>query len=158
RPQAALFQALRSLGYRIDSPNDKLPAVIHGSGPRPGKCQVGIEESSQFASALLLCAAVGGWQVTVSGEDSEEASYVRMTSRMVEVFPVSSGTFRIEPDASSGSYFLAADFLRVLSSESSAGVGLAGSGQESAGRYSSRSVANWPQSGLQIDEQFPRLL
>ncbi len=30
RPQAGLFQALRQLGYRVDSPNDKLPAVIHG--------------------------------------------------------------------------------------------------------------------------------
>jgi 3-phosphoshikimate 1-carboxyvinyltransferase len=28
RPQAALFKALRELGYRVDSPNDKLPAVI----------------------------------------------------------------------------------------------------------------------------------
>src|SRR6266513_2078776 len=26
RPQAALFKALRELGYRVDSPNDKLPA------------------------------------------------------------------------------------------------------------------------------------
>ena len=32
RPQAALFQALRELGYRVDSENDKLPAVIFGSG------------------------------------------------------------------------------------------------------------------------------
>ena len=32
RPQAALFQALRELGYRIDSPNDRLPAMIHGAG------------------------------------------------------------------------------------------------------------------------------
>src|SRR6185295_6211316 len=55
RPQAALFQALRELGYRIDSSNDKLPALIHGAGPKPGaKCAVSIEESSQFASALLL--------------------------------------------------------------------------------------------------------
>src|SRR3954467_8770591 len=36
RPQAALVQALRQLGYRIDTPNDRLPAVIHGTGPRPG--------------------------------------------------------------------------------------------------------------------------
>src|SRR5580693_6991632 len=55
RPQAALFKALRELGYRIDSPNDKLPATIFGTGPREGKCTVSIEESSQFASALLLC-------------------------------------------------------------------------------------------------------
>src|SRR4030095_9504545 len=30
RPQAALFQALRELGYQIDSPNKRLPALIHG--------------------------------------------------------------------------------------------------------------------------------
>src|ERR1044071_5731318 len=29
RPQAALFKALRELGYRVDSVNDKLPALIH---------------------------------------------------------------------------------------------------------------------------------
>src|SRR5258708_726629 len=38
RPQAGLFFALRELGYRIDSANDRLPALIHGTGPRPGKC------------------------------------------------------------------------------------------------------------------------
>src|SRR5687767_12740565 len=47
RPQAALFDALRGLGHRIDSPNDRLPALIHGGGARPGKCRVSIEESSQ---------------------------------------------------------------------------------------------------------------
>ena len=70
RPQAALFQALRDLGYRIDSPNDQLPALIHGGGPRPGRCRVSIEESSQFASALLLCAQTGGWQVEIAGENA----------------------------------------------------------------------------------------
>ena len=30
RPQAALFKALRELGYQVESPNDKLPAVITG--------------------------------------------------------------------------------------------------------------------------------
>ena len=34
RPQAALFKALRELGYRVDSPNDKLPATIFGSSRR----------------------------------------------------------------------------------------------------------------------------
>jgi 3-phosphoshikimate 1-carboxyvinyltransferase len=87
RPQAALFQALRSLGYRIDSSNDRLPAVIHGGGPLPAKCEVSIEESSQFASALLLSGTAGGWQVKVTGDDSEETSYVTMTGKMIEVFP-----------------------------------------------------------------------
>ncbi|HYV31326.1 MAG TPA: 3-phosphoshikimate 1-carboxyvinyltransferase, partial [Candidatus Binatia bacterium] len=60
RPQAALFQALRALGYRIDSSNDKLPALIHGAGPKAGECRVSIEQSSQFASALLSSGRIGG--------------------------------------------------------------------------------------------------
>ena len=70
RPQGALFSALRSLGYEVESPNDRLPALIHGSGPRPGKTRVSIEDSSQFASALLLCATAGGWKVEVTGENA----------------------------------------------------------------------------------------
>ncbi len=154
RPQAALFQALRELGYRIDSPNDKLPAVIHGTGPRPGKCHVSLEESSQFASALLLGARTGGWQVSVRGEDVEEASYVTMTSKMVEVFPKTGGSFQVEPDASSGSYFLAANRLPLPCSEfmeysNQFGV------QVPTTLSSTVSVANWPSSGWQIDERFP---
>ena len=109
RPKRALFQALRELGYRVDSPTEKLPAVIHGSGPKSGaKCTVNIEESSQFASALLLCAKVGGWNVEVIGESAEESPYVVMTSKLIEEFTKSGGKFQIEPDASSASYFLAA--------------------------------------------------
>ena len=36
RPQRELIRALRVLGYRIDTPNDKLPAVVYGAGPKPG--------------------------------------------------------------------------------------------------------------------------
>src|ERR1043166_2718161 len=61
RPQAALFKALRELGYRVDSANDRLPATIVGPDarqrvPTTRSCVVSLEESSQFASALLLCA------------------------------------------------------------------------------------------------------
>ena len=73
RPQADLFKALRGLGYGIDSPNDKLPVVIAGTGPREAGCEVSIGSSSQFASALLLCAQVGRWMVRVSGEIAEES-------------------------------------------------------------------------------------
>ncbi len=34
RPQAALFSALRELGYQVEAANDKLPAIIHGSRRR----------------------------------------------------------------------------------------------------------------------------
>src|SRR4029079_9225288 len=76
RPQAALFDALAQLGYSVQSSNGRLPAVIQGGGPRPGHCQVSVSESSQFASALLLCAAVGGWKVEVVGSNVDELPYV----------------------------------------------------------------------------------
>jgi 3-phosphoshikimate 1-carboxyvinyltransferase len=133
RPQAGLFDALRQLGYRIDSPNNKLPAIIHGAGPKPGVCQVSILESSQFASALLLSSQAGGWKVGIVGENSEEAPYVLMTRKLMETFPKGGNRFRIEPDASSGSYFWAV-------------------------QEGSVSVANWPGSGWQIDERFPIVL
>ena len=157
RPQSALFQALRSLGYRVDSTNDHLPAVIHGGGPRPGKCEVSIQESSQFASALLLSGTAGGWQVKVVGDDSEEASYVAMTEKMIGVFPKTGGAFQVEPDASSGSYFLAISLLGLPSAELLEFSERFGVDVET--HYASNvSVANWPKSGWQIDEKFPRVL
>lgn len=156
RPQAALFQALRELGYRVDSPNNKLPAVIH-SPARPGasvppSCTVRITESSQFASALLLCARAGGWRVRIEGEDSEEASYVEMTRRLIEQFPANGGSFRIEPDASSGSYFWAANEPAALPHGTS--------DADAAGDFSAWPirVRDWPASSLQIDHRWPRIL
>lgn len=138
RPQAALFAALRELGYRVESPNDRLPAVIHGAGPQPGACRVSVAESSQFASALLLCARVGRWEIAVTDVNAEEQPYVEMTRQLVAAFPAGGGRFDVEADASSGSYFLAAD--RLLG-----GVGRV-------------RVARWPTSGWQVDARFPRFL
>ncbi len=135
RPQAALFAALRQLGYRVESPNDKLPATLYATGPRPGRCEVSIAESSQFASALLLAARTGGWQVGITGENAEESPYVNMTTGLIEAFPTNGGEFQIEPDASSGSYFWGANAL----------------GHEVK-------VAHWPDSGWQIDAAFPRFI
>ena len=84
RPQAPLFKALRELGCRVDSPNDKLPAVIHGSGPRAGACSVSLAQSSQFASALLLASRTAGWDVRVEGDNADESPYVEMTRRLIE--------------------------------------------------------------------------
>jgi len=138
RPQAALFAALRHLGYRIDSANDRLPAIIHGTGPRSGSCRVNIEESSQFASALLLCAGVGGWKVETAGESDEEAPYVAMTRQLIAAFPRSGGEFQIEADASSASYFCAANWLMTP--------------------HSNISIAAFPKSDWQVDAAFPRFL
>src|SRR4051812_10824668 len=109
RPQAALFSALRELGYSVEAEqnNDRLPVRIRGQAPEgeSRNCSVSIESSSQFASALLLSASVGGWKVKVLGEDSEESPYVAMTTELIKSFPKRGGTFQIELDASSGSYF-----------------------------------------------------
>ena len=137
RPQAALLQALRELGYRIDSENDRLPATIHGQGPSGGSCRVDIAMSTQFASALLLGAGLGRWQVGIDGEQGAASPYVAMTSSLIDVFPSRGGSFAIEPDASGGSYFWAAGY--ILSEAGSLPV----------------QVARWPSSGWQIDTAFP---
>lgn len=136
RPQAALVQSLRALGYRIDTPNDRLPAIVHGAGPKPGAaCTVSVEESSQFASALLLCADLGGWTVEVTGGNEDELPYVDMTRRLVKDFPRDGGTYAIEADASGASYFWGADWLL---------------------RRSGRRVhvVPVPRSGMQADQKF----
>ena len=150
RPQAALFSALRELSYRVESEkgNDKLPVKIWGAGTKKGKCRVSIEESSQFASALLLSAKQGGWEIEIIGENAEESPYVAMTNKLIEAFP-KGGVFQIEPDASSGSYFWAVNYLYSAKEMED----YLGTNPE---RQSPVYVLNWPhESGWQIDSKFP---
>ncbi|WP_395714437.1 3-phosphoshikimate 1-carboxyvinyltransferase [Reyranella sp.] len=140
RPQAALVGALRQLGYRIDTPNDRLPAVIHGTGPRHGAaCSVSVAESSQFASALLLSARIGGWNVAVTGANEDELPYVDMTRRLVDDFPWTGGSYDIEADASGASYFWGADWLL----------------RDGGGHVR---VEPTPRSGMQADQKFLDLI
>ena len=142
RPQASLFNALRELGYRIDSANDKLPALIHGGGPRPGKCRVSNEASTQFASALLLSAQAGAWEVQILDSGGEDSPYVSLTTQLMRAFPFGGGSFQIEPDCSSGSYFWAAGTLEEAG------------GALTANRAFTIQVAHWPNSGWQVDQHF----
>ncbi|HEX4350885.1 MAG TPA: 3-phosphoshikimate 1-carboxyvinyltransferase [Verrucomicrobiae bacterium] len=159
RPQAALFEAVRELGYNVESENenDKLPARIFSgdiarspesqteyfqrksSETAPKTCHVSIEESSQFASALLLSAKAGNWKIEITGENADESPYVAMTSKLIEAFPKNGGVFQIEPDASSGSYFWAASTLLKWFENT---------------RNTEISICNWPESGWQIDAKF----
>lgn len=140
RPQGALFEALRELGYRIESNGERLPATVFSSGPNGGSCRVSIDQSSQFASALVLCAPIGGWNVSVVGENAEQAPYLKMTKQLIEQFSISNEEFFVEPDASSGSYFWAVNSLFKTSDLD--GV----------------AVSHWPKSGWQIDSEFPKFL
>jgi 3-phosphoshikimate 1-carboxyvinyltransferase len=134
-----LFAALRQLGYRVDSPNGRLPAVIFGTGPRPdAACAVGTKESSQFASALALCAERGQWRVALAGKSAQAERHVRMTRQLMKEFPRRGGEFQVEPDASSASYFCAAQWLMQPPS--------------------SISVASFPVSDWQMDTAFPDFL
>lgn len=173
RPQAALFKALRELGYRIESPNDKLPALIFGrdavsasmnarDGGTPSlpvdegrSCTVSIEESSQFASALLLAGRTGKWRIEITGENAEESPYVRMTSELIKVFPHHGGEFQIEPDASSGSYFWAVNDWDYIFGQLDIDRDLSDPGDLQ--RWLVR-VCSWPRSEYQIDANFPRTL
>ena len=96
-----------------------------------------IEESSQFASALLLCAQAGGWQVEVVGENADESPYVAMTRKLTAAFPQAGARFQIEPDASSASYFIAAACLVD---------------------GSNISIRPWPTTDWQVDTAFIRFL
>jgi 3-phosphoshikimate 1-carboxyvinyltransferase len=138
RPQRALLDAIGELGYRVESQSGGLPVIVFGETRYARRaCVVGIEESSQFASALLLAATRGGWDVKVVGEDAEESAYVRMTSKLIEAFQRSGGAFQIEPDCSSASYLLAAGALLP---------------------DTKLEIVDWPESDWQIDARFPGFL
>ena len=168
RPQKALFEALRQLGYRVESENgnDKLPATIFGcevgsarcadQTPQRGvptkSCTVSIAESSQFASALLLCAKAGSWKVEIVGENAEESPYVAMTTKMIEAFPKVGGKFQIEPDASSGSYFWLAAWYVIIFEWIEFAVSKPRTDDPPV------RVKHWPKSGWQIDADFPHFI
>ncbi len=117
RPMGELFKAL---GIKAT----KLPVTIRADGMKPARLKVSGEESSQFASALLLV----GHEV-----ETESHAYVEMTRRMVAEFRPE---YVIEPDLSSASYFVAAEWL-------------------CGGRVE---VARWPKNSLQGDGKFPEFL
>jgi 3-phosphoshikimate 1-carboxyvinyltransferase len=143
RPQAALFSALRELGYRVDSPNDRLPAVIQGEGPKPGKCSVSVAESSQFASALLLCERSANWTVETPDEKSDEAAYTDLTRKLRDWFPLQNHRVYIEPDASSASYVQGANIIQSLST-----------GLWNQIKLRRWPLSHWQTSGWQIDDRF----
>jgi 3-phosphoshikimate 1-carboxyvinyltransferase len=123
------------------------------------QCKVSIEESSQFASALLLCAKVGDWKIEVVGENAEESPYVAMTLKLMEAFPKKGGTFQIEPDASSGSYFWAAAWIQEQTLREkflldAMKVGKTNVLQKWMKEPSAIEIRKWPKSGWQRDEEF----
>lgn len=145
RPQGGLFRALRDLGYRVESPNERLPVLIGSDGPCKVKteCVVDVQESSQFASALYLCAKQGNWSPRLSeAENNATHPYIEMTLSQIRDFPSEGGEVEIEPDASSASYFWAMDTLFSSTGQKDGNIEL---------------VVE-PNSSRQIDSNFKKLL
>jgi 3-phosphoshikimate 1-carboxyvinyltransferase len=129
RPMAALIDALRQQGARIECPNRDGYLPIH-IGPNPpglegGEIRMQRPASSQFVSALVIAATLARAPTRIVLEQGTPARpYVDMTlevirafggnaiwseANVLEVTPVtlSACDFVVEPDASAASYFLA---------------------------------------------------
>lgn len=129
RPIQNLIDSLRQLGVNLSSERGTgcPPVLVKADGLPGGPTQIPGNKSSQYLSALLLTAPYARQDVEIE-IDGEllSAPYVDMTIRMMNQFGVEvertadntfripagqtylAQTYRIEPDASSASYFLAA--------------------------------------------------
>ncbi len=127
RPMEPMFDALRSLGARIDEEGlpGHLPAVVEGplSG---GEVELAGDISSQFLSGLLLAAPAiaGGLRIAVT-TDLVSRPYVEMSVAVMQAFGAevradgpgawkvepggyAGADYTVEPDASAASYAWAA--------------------------------------------------
>lgn len=132
RPVGALAEALSDMGVDILTSNHCPPVQINAKGLAGGKVMLRDIESSQYVSALLLCApyTLQGIDLTLEG-DVVSAPYIELTIQVMRDFGanitqtskyeycVRAGeTYRgrryaVEGDASSASYFfLAAALLK----------------------------------------------
>lgn len=132
RPVGALVQALKKMGVDISCRNNCPPVVINANGLAGGKITLQDVESSQYVSALLLCAPYTkkGINLTLKGVIAS-APYIdlticvmkdfgaRITQKGKHEYNVDAGKiyqgreYRVEGDASSASYFfLAAALLK----------------------------------------------
>ncbi|HUD71440.1 MAG TPA: 3-phosphoshikimate 1-carboxyvinyltransferase, partial [Dongiaceae bacterium] len=129
RPIGDLVNALRSLGARIDYAGEQgyPPLVVHPGMIRGGATRVRGDVSSQYLSALLMAAPLAGAETRIEVEgELISRPYVEITLNLMRRFGVevkrdgwksfsvpagryaSPGEIRVEGDASSASYFLAA--------------------------------------------------
>jgi 3-phosphoshikimate 1-carboxyvinyltransferase len=137
RPIGDLVDALRRLGARIEYSGTQgfPPLVVHAGRIRAGdKVRVRGDVSSQYLSALLMALPMTGAQTEIEVEgELISKPYVEITLNLMRRFGVkverdgwktfsvpatryaSPGEIRVEADASSASYFLAAGAISGLS-------------------------------------------
>ncbi|CAL9659713.1 3-phosphoshikimate 1-carboxyvinyltransferase [Streptomyces sp. enrichment culture] len=126
RPVAPLADALRRLGAEVDTgPGGTLPLRVRAEGLDGGELEVDSSLSSQFLSGLLMAAPLLRGGLLLKVRELVSRPYVDMTIALMRHFGAdvaedTPGAFavrptgyraadlRIEPDASTASYFLAA--------------------------------------------------
>jgi 3-phosphoshikimate 1-carboxyvinyltransferase len=127
RPMAPMLDALRSLGAQIVGHGEPghLPVTITAGGLFGGTIRVRADLSSQFVSGLLLAAPRAKSDLVIEVEgDVVSRPFLDLTVRVMHAFgaPVETDAgrfavpaggyrpaeYRVEPDASSASYFFAA--------------------------------------------------
>lgn len=131
RPVGALAEALKIMGVNITCINNCPPVTINANGLAGGKISLKDVESSQYVSALLLCAPYTrqGIELALRGRVAS-LPYIDLTLAVMRDFGVNielqkneytvkggnsyqGREYRVEGDASSASYFfLAAAILR----------------------------------------------
>lgn len=134
RPMAPLLSSLRELGCEITFGGREgcFPFTLRGHGFGTDTITVDIGNSSQFLSALLICACLADHTVTIHVEGTHGMSYIRMTRAMMEQFGVrvtqpatdrfviESGQhyhsldYSVEPDVSAACYFYAMSPLLMV--------------------------------------------
>lgn len=131
RPVGALVEALQKMGVDISCANNCPPVTINANGLAGGRIALKDVESSQYVSALLLCAPYTreGIELTLRGRTAS-LPYIDLTLAVMREFGVKidkeknryivkgknsyqGREYRVEGDASSASYFfLAAALLK----------------------------------------------
>lgn len=125
-----IIPALRSLGATIEclKAEGHFPFRLTSSGVRAVKAEIGTDTSTQYASGLMLAAALGDAPFTVELTGSRTAgSYLKMTAELIRRFgggcervqdgffitPIENAPdrFEVEPDLSGACYFYAISLL-----------------------------------------------
>ncbi|NJL31172.1 MAG: 3-phosphoshikimate 1-carboxyvinyltransferase [Phycisphaerales bacterium] len=146
RPIGELVEAMRKLGavVRYDGPQGYPPIIVEGNQPQGGRLSMKPTLSSQYITALLQVGPYFRRGLTLKFEGAiTSRPYVEMTLRLMQKFGVrvqvsadwseiqvpcggyQATPYAIEPDASNGSYFLAAAAILPGSSCTLEGLGKA---------------------------------
>ena len=105
RPMKEFLDALVDLGIEIDylEEDGHFPFVIKSNGLKDFDIEINTDESTQYASAMLLTQSVSNANITLTG-NRVNGSYIEMTKKMIDTF---GPEYKVEPDVSAACYFYA---------------------------------------------------